>query len=120
MYDFSIQTNQGAERLENMQQSDKASQTSLPEGFRCQNSGIVTELIREKHSENGRVIFLNFTKKWPTETQETDKHTTDNRHRDEKIFPSHNYTPEIKEKLMRVENTIEIYLPVFSMKIQKR
>ena len=69
--DFAEKTTRKTQKIENMQLSEKASQTSSPKGVPSQNSGTATEKFWENQTGNWRLSFLNSSNSCPTDIRKT-------------------------------------------------
>ena len=99
--------------------TNEASQTSPPKGTQAQNHVDNTDQPSGKTGDEP-VPFLDCSKNYSTTTQSTEQHvvTTPNRDTTTPILTT--ATPLIEEKLVRDEQTNEIYLPLTSTVVLKR
>ena len=97
-----------------------ASQTSPPKGTQSQNYVDPTEQPSENHTGNETVSFLDCSKHFSTNTQNTEQHAATIPNGDTTTPPLTAATPLIEEGLVRDEQTIEIYLPLTSTVVLKR
>ena len=112
-------TIQTTQELENKQLIDVASQTLPPKGFQLESSGTAAEQFREK-SGNEQVLFLDDSNICPTDIQDSREQMMTTPDGYSNISPLISSTPHIEEKLMRDEQTNEMYLPLTSTVVLKR
>ena len=97
-----------------------ASQTSPPKGTQSQTYVDATEHPPGSQTGNELVPFLDCPKKSSTSTQNTEQHVMTTLSADTTTSPLTTATPLIEEKLVRDEQTNEIYLPLTSTVVLKR
>ena len=91
-----------------------ANQTSTPKGIQSQKHVIATEQIPGNRTGNEPVPFLSCINSCPTDVQESEKPTRTTFFGDITNPPLTRTPPLIEERLMKVERTIELYLPLTS------
>ena len=96
-----------------------ASQTSSPKGTQPQNHVDTTKQSSGK-TGNEPVPFLNCPKKSSTNTQNTEQHVVTTPNGLTTTPPLTTATPLIEERLVRDEQTNEVYLPLSSTVVLKR
>ena len=97
-----------------------ASQTSPPKGTQPQNHVDTTEHSSGNHTGNEPVLFLDCSKNYSTNTQNTEQHVVTTPNGDTTTPPLTTATPLIEEELVRDEQTNEVYLPLTSTVVLKR
>ena len=97
-----------------------ASQMSPPKGIQPQDYVIATEELSGNQTGNEPVPFVGSSKKCPTDIQESEEHTTTIFTGDNTIPPLTTTAPLIKKRLLRDEQTNELYLPLPSTVVLKR
>ena len=96
-----------------------ASQTSPPKGTQPQNQVHTTEDPPGNQTGNEPVPFLDCSKKSSTNTQNTEPHVVTTPNGDTTTSPLTTAAPLIEERLVRDEQTNEIYLPLTSTVVLK-
>ena len=97
-----------------------ANQTSPVKKTQPQNYVVATEYPPGNKTANEPVPFLNCSKNYPTDIQNSEQHVTISLTGDTTIPPITTATPLIEEGLVRDEQTNEIYLPSTSTVVLKR
>ena len=97
-----------------------ASQTSPPKGTQSQNHVDTTEHPPGNQTGNEPVSFLDCSKNYSTNTQNTEQHVVNTFNGDIRTLLLTTATPLIEEGLVRDEQTNEIYLPLTSTVVLKR
>ena len=97
-----------------------ASQISPPKGTQTQNHVVATEQSSGNQTGNELVPFLDCSKNSSTNTQNTEQHGVTTFNGDTTTPPLTTATPLIEKRLMRDEQTNEIYLPLTSTVALKR
>ena len=97
-----------------------ANQTSPPKGNQTQTHVDATEQPSGNQTGNEPVSFLGCSKKSSTNTQNTEQHVVTNPNGDKTTPPLTTATPLIEERLVRNEQTIEVYLTLTSTVVLKR
>ena len=110
---------QTTQELENKQITDVRRQTSPPKRFQLQSSGTAGEQFRGK-SGNEQVMFQDDSSNCPTDIQESREHIMTIPDGDSIIFPLASTTPHLEERLVRGEQSNELYLPITSTVVLKR
>ena len=82
----------------------------FPKGFQLQNSGTAPEQFREK-SAIEQVLFLDSSNSCPTDIPESRKHIMTTPVGDSSTSLLTSTTSHIEEKLVRYEQSNELYLP---------
>ena len=100
--------------------STVASQTSPPKGTQQQNYVDTTEQPSGNQTGNELVSFLDCSKNYSTNTQNTEQHVVTTPNGDTTTTPLTTATPLTEEGLARDEQTNEIYLPLTSTVVLKR
>ena len=100
--------------------TDVASQPSPPKGTQPQNHVDTTEQPSGKQTGNEPVSFLDCSKRYSTNTRNTEQHIVTTPNGDTTTPPLITATPLIEEGLVRDEQTNEIYLPLTSTVVLKR
>ena len=108
LHDSASNTNQMTQDFESKQIIDVASQTSPPKGFQLQSSGTATEQFREK-SGNEQVMFLESSNRCPSNIRDSRKHIMTTLDGESSKSPLTSTTPHIEEKLVRDEQTTQLY-----------
>ena len=98
----------------------EASQTSPPKGTQPQNYVVATEHPPGTQTGNELVSFLICSKKHATDIQNSEQHVTTAITGDTTIPTLTTTTPLIEERLVRDEQTNEVYLPLTSTVVFKR
>ena len=109
-------------RLNNMKKkqiTDVASQTSPPKRFQLQGTGTTTEQFLEKSGKE-HILFPDDSHSCPIDIQEEREHTITASNGDSSKYPLTSTTPHIEERLVRDEQTNELYLPLSSTVVLKR
>ena len=101
------------------QMTNVASQTSPSKGIKPQNHVIATEQPPGNQTGNEPLQFLSCSKNCPTDIQESEKHTLTNFIGVSTILPLTTATPLIEKRLVRDEQTNEMYLPITSTVVIK-
>ena len=96
------------------------SQTSPPKGTQSQNYVDATEQPSGNQTGNEPVSFLDCSKNYSTNTQNTEQHIVTTLNGDTTTPPLTTATPLYEEGLVRDEQTNEIYLPLTSTVVLKR
>ena len=109
---FAIKTTQKTQRLENIQLSVVASQTSPPKGLQLQKTGTVTVQLRGNQTRNGLVTFLNSSSSCQTDIQEKDRYLMTTLHGDNKTPPLTKIT-DISRECRLETNFISPCAPLF-------
>ena len=97
-----------------------ASQTSPPKETQPQNHVDTTEQPSGNQTGSEPVSFLDCSKNYFTNTQYTEQHEVNTPNGDTTTPPLTTATPLIEERLVRDEQTNEIYLPITSTVVLKR
>ena len=97
-----------------------ASQTSPPKGTQPQNHVDATEQSSGNQTRNEPVFFLDCSKNYSTNTQNTEQHVVTTHNGDTTTPLLTSATPLIIEGLVRDEQTNEVYLPLTSTVSLKR
>ena len=97
-----------------------ASQTSPPKGTQPQNHVDTTERPSGNQTGNEPVLFLDCSKNYSTNTQNTEQHVVTTPNGDTRTSPLTTATPLIEEGLVRDEQTNEVYLALTSTVVLKR
>ena len=97
-----------------------ASQTSPPKGTQPQNHVDTTEQSSGNQTGNEPVLFLDCSKNYSTNTQNTEQHVVTTPNGDTTTPLLTTATPLIEEGLVRDEQTNEVYLPLKSTVVLKR
>ena len=97
-----------------------ASQMSPPKGTQTQNDVDTTEQSSGNQTGNEPVLFLDCSKNYSTNTQNTERHVVTTPNGDTTTSPLTTATPLIEEGLVRDEQTNEVYLPLTSTVVLKR
>ena len=97
-----------------------ASQTSPPKGTKPQNHVNTTEQSSGNKTGNEPVLFLDCSKNYSTNTQNTEQHVVTNANGDTTTWLLTTATPLIEEGLVWDEQTNEVYLPLTSTVVLKR
>ena len=100
--------------------SDAASRTSPPKGIQPKNHVIATEQPPGNQTGNEPVPFLICSHSCPTEIQESEKHKLTAFKRDTTLRPLTITTSIIDEKLVRDEQTNELYFTLTSTLVENR
>ena len=97
-----------------------ASQTSPPKGTQPQNHVDTTERPLANQTRNEPVLFLDCSKNYSTNTQNTEQYVVTTAIGDTITPPLTTATPLIEEGLVRDEQTNELYLPLTFKVVLKR
>ena len=97
-----------------------ASQTSPPTGTQPQNHVDTTEQFSGNQTGNEPVLFLDCSKNYSTNTQNTEQHVVTTPNGDTTTPPLTTATALIEEGLVRDEQTNGVYLPLTSTVVLKR
>ena len=97
-----------------------ASQTSPPKAPQPQNHVDTTEQSSGNQTGNEPVLFLDCSKNYSTNTQNTEQHVVTTPNGDTTTPLLTTATPLIDEGLVRDEQTNEVYLPLTSTVVLKR
>ena len=97
-----------------------ASQRSPPKGTQPENHVDTTEQSSGNQTGNEPVLFLDCSKNYSTNTQNTEQHVVTTPDGDTTTPPLTTATPLIEEGLVRNEQTNEVYLPLTSTVVLKR
>ena len=97
-----------------------ASQTLPPKGTQPQNHVDTTEQSSRNQTGNELVLFLDCSNNSSTTSQNTEQHVVTKPNGDTATSPLTAATPLIEERLVRDEQTNEIYLPLSSTVVLKR
>ena len=100
--------------------TNAASQTSPPKGTQPQNHVDTTEQPSGNQTRNEQVLFLDCSKIYSSNTQSTEQHVVTTPNGDTVTAPLTTATPLIEKRLVRDEQTNEIYLPLTSTVVLKR
>ena len=117
---FANKTNQEFRGLKNTQLYGVASQILPHRSLQLRNSGTTAEQFPGKQTVNRPVPFFNSSANCQTEIQKTDKHLKTTLKGGNNLPPVKIRTPHIEERLVRDEQTNELYLPLFSTVVLKR
>ena len=96
------------------------SQTSPPKGTQPQNHVDTTEQPSGNQTGNEPVSFLDCSKNYSTNTQNTEQHVVTTPNKDTTTPTLTTATPLIEERLVWDEQTNEVYLPLTSTVVLKR
>ena len=97
-----------------------ASQTSPPKGIQPQNNVDTMEQSSGNQTGNEPVSFLSCSKDSSTDSQNAEQHITTTPDKEMTTPPLTTATPLIEERLVRDEQTNELYLPLTSTVVLKR
>ena len=97
-----------------------ASQTSPPKGTQPQNHVDTRERPSGNQTGSEPVLFLDCSKNYSTNTQNTEQHVVTTPNGDTTTPPLTTATPLIEEGLVRDEQTNEVYLSITSTVVLKR
>ena len=114
------QTNLNNTNNDSTMKTNVASQTSPPKGTQTQNHVDTTENSSGIQTVNEPVSFLDCSKTYSTNTQNTEQHVVTTPYGDKTNPLLTTATPPIEEGLLRDEQTNGIYLPLTSTVVLKR
>ena len=97
-----------------------ASQTSPPKGNQPQNYVVATDQPPGNQTANERVPFLDCSKNYFTNIQNTEQHVVTTFNGDTTTPPLTTANPLVAEELVRYEQKNELYLPLTSTVVLKR
>ena len=113
-------TNSDPKKHYTQEKSSVASQTPPTKGTQPLNYVVTTEQPSGNQTGNEPVLFLHCSKNCSTDIQNTEQHVKTTLNGDTTNPPLTTATPLVEERLVRDEQTIEVYLPLTSTKVLKR